>query len=93
MATKRGGARPGAGRKAGGTNSVTPDIKQMTRRYADEAVQAVYNIMKKSKFESNRFAAAKELMDRGFGKPTQAIGSDPDMPTELRISWQPNQDK
>lgn len=88
MATAKGGARPGAGRKAGGTNSVTPDIKAMTRRYANDAVQTVFKIMKSSKFEGNRFAAAKELMDRGFGKPTNVQGGDPDMPTHMTISWE-----
>lgn len=93
MGTSKGGARPGAGRKAGGTNSVPPDIKQLARRYAGESIQTVYNVMKKSKLEGNRIAAAQILMDRGFGKPSQALTGDPDMPVELRISWLPPQDK
>lgn len=89
MTTPKGGARPGAGRKAGGSNSVAPDIKQLARKYAHEAIETVYNVMKKSKIEGNRVAAAQILMDRGFGKPTQAMGVDPDTPTgKFTISWE-----
>lgn len=87
MATSKGGARPGAGRKAGGSNSVAPDIKVLARRYSGEAMETLYNVMKKSKNESNRTAAAREILDRGFGKPSQAVVGDPDLPVDIRISW------
>ena len=30
--------------------------------------------------ETARIAAAKEILDRGYGKATQPLGEDPDMP-------------
>lgn len=87
MVAQKGGARSGAGRKAGGTNSNPPDIKHLARRYAGEAMDTLYRVMKNSKNESNRTVAAREILDRGFGKPTQAISGDPELPVSIEISW------
>lgn len=89
----RGGKQPGAGRPAGSTNVNAPDIKALCRRYTGLCVEQLVNIAQKSKIEGNRIAAINQILDRGFGKPTQAVGVDPDMPVEIRLRWLPNQDK
>lgn len=76
------------GRKAGVPNNIPPDIKHLARKYAVESIETVYRVMKRSKFEQNRVAAAQILMDRGFGKPTQAIAGDPEMPVQITVKWQ-----
>ena len=85
MATKMGGARKGAGRPK--QTQEQQDIKHLARKYAAEAIDTVYRVMKNSKMEGNRVAAAQIIMDRGFGKPTQAISGDPELPVSIEISW------
>ncbi|GAB1837391.1 hypothetical protein MyNCGM121_41710 [Achromobacter xylosoxidans] len=77
----RGGARPGAGRKPGVPNKVTANIKSLAGVYGQEAVATLAEIMKDPAHPpAARVAAAKELIDRGFGKATQPIAGDPDLP-------------
>lgn len=82
MATpKHGGKRPGAGRPKGVPNRVTADIKALAQTYGPDAIDTLAKIMKNEAApEASRIAAAKELIDRGFGKATQPIAGDPDMP-------------
>lgn len=76
----RGGARPGAGRKPGAPNRVTAEIKSLAQTYCSEAVDNLVEIMKDDDApHAARVAAARELIDRGFGKATQPISGDPDM--------------
>lgn len=85
--SKRGGARANAGRKAGGTNTNSPDIKELCRKYAGECVESLINIARKSKHEGNRVAAINQILDRGFGKPSQSVVGNPEQPIELVVSW------
>lgn len=69
------------GRKKGSTNRVTADIKALAQTYGPDAIDVLAEIMKdESAPEAARIAAARELIDRGFGKATQPISGDPDMP-------------
>lgn len=69
-----------AGRPKGALNRVTADIKKLAQTYGPEAVDTLADIMQdKSHPPAARVAAAKELIDRGFGKATQPIAGDPDM--------------
>lgn len=69
------------GRKKGTPNKATRDIKALAQQYGDAAVAALAEIMRdKKKPPAARVAAAKELIDRGYGKATQPIAGDPDMP-------------
>jgi len=69
--TSRGGRRPGAGRKPGVPNKLTADVKALASEYGPEALQTLVHIMTEGESEQARIAAAKELLDRGFGKPSQ----------------------
>jgi hypothetical protein len=60
---------------------VTADIKSLAQTYGPEAVDTLAEIMKDDRApHAARVAAARELIDRGFGKATQPISGDPDMP-------------
>lgn len=76
------------GRKAGTPNAATDDIKILTRKYANECVETLINIVRKSRFEGNKIAAINQILDRGFGKPTQSMGIDPEAPGKITISWE-----
>jgi hypothetical protein len=75
--SSRGGVREGAGRKKGAPNKATADIKALARSYGPEAVEELHRIMKSSPSDQARAAAAREILDRGYGKSTQAVTVDP----------------
>lgn len=75
----RGGARPGAGRKAGAPNKVTAEAKEIARKYGPGAIEALAEIAglveDKTAADSDaaKIAALKELLDRAYGKAPQSI--------------------
>jgi len=69
----RGGRRPGAGRKPGVPNKLTADIKALAAQYGPEALETLVRIMNEGESEQARISAAKELLDRGYGRPAQAL--------------------
>lgn len=75
--SKRGGARPGAGRKPGRPDRATAAQKEgleaEARKYGKVALLALVEIAKSGESESARVAAANGLLDRGWGKPRQAV--------------------
>jgi hypothetical protein len=75
----RGGKRPGGGRPPGARNKATADVRALALPYGPGAIslfaQMAGLIPGKDAAESEqaRIAAAKELVDRAYGKATQAI--------------------
>jgi hypothetical protein len=61
------------GRKAGTPNKVTADIKALAQEYGASAISTIVGIMNTSENDTARLAAAKELIDRGYGKASQAV--------------------
>ena len=49
------------------------EIRELAREQTEAAIQAFVDIMQRGKSESARVAAAQALLDRGWGKPTQAL--------------------
>src|SRR5262245_61252267 len=70
-----GGKRPGAGRPKGAKTRVTVrmQMKDLARHYGPDAIEKLKNLMFRSKSESVQLAAAKEILDRGYGKPDQSL--------------------
>jgi hypothetical protein len=72
--TKRGGKRPGSGRKKGTPNRLTSSLKQYAAQYGTEAIDKLVEVMRNPEAPLNSVvAAARELLDRGFGKPVQTV--------------------
>jgi len=66
METKR--AKTG-GRKAGTPNKVTHEVRSLAQQHGADAIGTLAEIMADpSRSENARIAAARELLDRGFGK-------------------------
>ena len=61
------------GRKKGVPNKATRDIKALARKYTDEALKTLVSVMKTSESDPARVSAAKELLDRGYGKAAQPV--------------------
>ncbi|MGZ8096730.1 MAG: hypothetical protein ACXWUD_10885 [Methylosarcina sp.] len=71
---KRGGKRPGSGRKPGSINKATADLKGMARQYSAQALTILAELMQDPEVPpAARIQAAREVLDRGYGKPTQSL--------------------
>jgi hypothetical protein len=68
--TKR---RKTGGRIKGTPNKATADVKALASPYGLEAVNTLVRIMNEGESEQARIAAAKELLDRGYGRPRQTL--------------------
>lgn len=61
-----------SGNPAGRPRKAIGDLSQEARRYAGLALNTLVEICRKGT-ERNRLAAANSLLDRGYGRPVQAI--------------------
>ena len=69
----------GKGRPKGALNKATKDIKELARALAPDATKRLQELLQ-SDNESVSLGAVKEIYDRAFGKATQPIAGDDDMP-------------
>lgn len=70
----KGGKRPGAGRKPGKVSSAKRDLMAMARGYCPDALRVLVAIMKDAKQPASaRASAATGILDRGYGRPPQAV--------------------
>lgn len=75
----------GKGRPKGSPNKATAEIKAIAQQYGPEAIATLVEVMQDAKSPS-RVAAAKELLDRAYGKSAQPIeGGDPDKPINMAL--------
>lgn len=69
MAWPKGTPRPeGAGRKKGTPNKITADIKALAQEHGATAITILATILTTAESDQAKIAAAKELLDRGYGK-------------------------
>lgn len=61
------------GRKAGVPNKATAEVKELAQQYGEKAIQALAKIVKSGDSDQAKVAACREILDRGYGKPTQGI--------------------
>lgn len=77
MAGKRGGRRPGAGRPKGARSRATKSEKlslaDLAKQHTEAALNALVHVMTKSESDAARVSAANALLDRAYGKPSQAV--------------------
>jgi len=75
----------GRGRPPGSLNKATAEIKAAARKHGPEALKVLAALMKNAESEQAQIAAAKEILDRAYGKATQPVGEDPDMPFVSKV--------
>lgn len=66
------GSKPGerrGGRQKGTANKATASIRDIARQYTDQAVEALVGVLT-DESASARVAAAREILDRAYGKAT-----------------------
>lgn len=79
MAAPKGHARYG-GRAKGTLNKSTADIKALAQKHGGDVIAMLAKLMQNADSDQAKIAAGKELLDRGYGKPTQVIGGDDELP-------------
>jgi hypothetical protein len=76
------GPNAGKGRPVGSKNKITFDIKALAKSYGNAAITRLAELAgfipdkPAAKKEETQVAAIRELLDRGFGKPKQALTLD-----------------
>lgn len=66
-----GGKRPGAGRPRGQPNRVTKEVREMAGEYGPQALEKIVTLLD-SEDDKTVLAAAKEVLDRAYGRPKQS---------------------
>lgn len=56
------------GRQAGTPNKSTAEVRAFARNYGPEAIELLANMMTTSENEAVKISAAKEILDRAYGK-------------------------
>lgn len=103
--SNRGGRRPGAGRKPKGhvkpsalsdlnrikaLASEAPDeIDGVAQQHARSAIEALVSLLFYGASEAAKITAAKEILDRGYGKPAVEIGGDAAMLPFMQVPAAP----
>lgn len=64
------------GRTKGTPNRATHDIKEAARIHGPRALEVLSSLMETAGNEAARIAAAKEILDRAYGKATQPIANE-----------------
>ena len=84
----RGGKREGAGRPKGAVNKATADIRDAAQEFTTEALQTLAQVMRNSESDAARVAAANSILDRGHGKPKQALDVDANVKAAITaVEW------
>jgi hypothetical protein len=81
-----GGAKPGerrGGRKAGTPNKVTNEVRELAQQHTEEALAVLVEIaLSANAAPAARVSAASAILDRGHGRPPQAITGEGGGPIE-----------
>lgn len=91
MAKVKGAPKSG-GRQKGTPNKVPSEIKEIARQYGPQAVEELARLaglveegVGKAESEQARIGALNGLLDRGYGKPSQAVSGDADNPIQAVV--------
>ncbi|PZT29831.1 hypothetical protein A7X88_00190 [Stenotrophomonas maltophilia] len=69
--------KPGQSGNPSGRPKVDFEVRQLARQYGQEAIEKLVTIMRGDNAALAK-AASEALLDRGYGKPVQSVGVDPD---------------
>src|SRR5262245_39803414 len=72
--------QPGHSGNPGGRPQASLEVRALARDHTAEALQTIVEIMRHGRSDAVRLAAAEAILDRGWGRPTQAITGPEDEP-------------
>src|SRR5690349_8236567 len=64
-----GGKREGAGRPPGAFNKITRPVKELAAEHGPDSIEKLIHLRDHAESEQVQFAAARELLDRAYGRP------------------------
>ena len=70
--------RKTGGRVAGTPNRATADLKTVARDYGPRVIEKLWGICQNGESDQAKINAARELLDRGYGKPAQPVSGNSD---------------
>lgn len=71
-------------RNPGGQHKSVKEVRRIALQQSPTAMAVLVSIAcDKEAKDRDRIAAAREILDRGIGRPTVPVGMDPEMPLEL----------
>lgn len=76
----RGRFAPGVCPNPGGRPKDIAEVRELARTHTSAALDTLVQIARDGKSENARIAASSALLDRGWGRPTQPLSGDDDMP-------------
>lgn len=87
----KGKATPASWKKGqsgnpGGKPKVAAEVKALAREYGAEAIDKLVALMRGAEDEKTQLNAAESLLDRGYGRPTQAISGDDGGPVRVDVA-------
>ena len=65
--------RKGQSGNPGGRPKVLAEVQELARQHAPKVIVELARLALKAKNETARIAAIRELLDRGYGRPRQAV--------------------
>ena len=71
---------PGASGNPGGRPAALAEVRQLARQHTALAIQKLAHIAEHGHSEMAQIAAANALLDRGWGRPTQPLAGDDELP-------------
>jgi hypothetical protein len=66
----------------GGRPKVAAEVLELARQYGAEAIDRIVSLMR-SKNEAVAIRAAETLLDRGYGRPRQAVALENEQPVQI----------
>lgn len=69
-----------AGRPKGSLNKVTAEVKSLAQKHGPKVIRKLADLVDNADSDAAKIAACRELLDRAYGKATQPIAGDADMP-------------
>jgi len=98
MATAKNLKKPNAsrengklgGRPKGALGKITTEIRTLAQKHGPAAFEQVVRLAETADTHAVRLAAAKEILDRAYGRSPQPIeGTEDGPPVALQVSWLP----
>ena len=86
-----GGKRTGSGRPKGMPNKVGREVRELAQKHGPKIIAGLVEMANDDATpHAARVAASREVLDRAYGKPAQAVavtGEDGEGPVKIEFSW------